>query len=636
MRSFPPNASLERLGLQARQTISNETSISVGITTSMQPISQPLRCILSCRFLPGKTVRPFGNSQLLRPASMTRGHLKRHRSAHFPKSKSKKSKTQTEEDRFEGTAEQVLHAEVKSFLARYRSKSTEADREDPTSGVAIQTLPDRWSEIDVRISEISSTGDGLGFSGDLNHAFIVPFTAPGDLVRAKVARVHRDLGFSEADFVSITEPSSQRDDGLVKCQYFRKCSGCQFQMLSYKDQLAHKKTVIEKAFRNFSGLAPDAIPIVGDVVGSPLQYGYRTKLTPHFNTPRKRKAPLVSAEDHAEGTQTTKESRTKGTELEVPPIGYQTKGSGYVLDVEDCPIGTNAVREGMRKERLRVAKELHTYPRGATLLLRESTQRLPFDVLGRKKTSDSPSGDEPAQSKPEYYEVKTCVTDSVQRVREYVDDHVFVQQAGVFFQNNNSILPLFTQFVREKVVGPGLSSPLTQLIDAYCGSGLFTVTLASIFTSSTGIDIQPYVVAGARHNAEMNGVKNATFITATASAIFDELPPTSDAARTAVIIDPPRKGCDAGFLRQLRRFGPRRIIYVSCNCHTQARDVGELVEGAGEGARYEIECLGGFDFFPQTSHVESVAVLHRVGLGEHRVYEEHSIDSEEQGAEGKS
>ena len=80
-----------------------------------------------------------------------------------------------------------------------------------------------------------------------------------------------------------------------------------------------------------------------------------------------------------------------------------------------------------------------------------------------------------------------------------------------------------------------------------------------------------------------------------------------------MVLDPPRKGCDADFLGQLLRFGPRRVVYVSCNVHTQARDVGVLVRGeGGDGARYALESLVGFDFFPQTGHVEGVAVLNRV------------------------
>ena len=80
-----------------------------------------------------------------------------------------------------------------------------------------------------------------------------------------------------------------------------------------------------------------------------------------------------------------------------------------------------------------------------------------------------------------------------------------------------------------------------------------------------------------------------------------------------MVIDPPRKGCDESFLSQLLKFGPRRVVYVSCNVHTQARDVGVLVQGLEDGGtRYKVESLRGFDFFPQTGHVEGVAVLSRV------------------------
>ena len=95
---------------------------------------------------------------------------------------------------------------------------------------------------------------------------------------------------------------------------------------------------------------------------------------------------------------------------------------------------------------------------------------------------------------------------------------------------------------------------------------------------------------------------------------------------TVVVIDPPRKGCDPDFLRQLLNYAPKRVVYVSCNVHTQARDVGFLVEGMiretpygirqGAKVRYEIESLRGFDFFPQTSHVEGVAFLDRATMAE--------------------
>ena len=107
------------------------------------------------------------------------------------------------------------------------------------------------------------------------------------------------------------------------------------------------------------------------------------------------------------------------------------------------------------------------------------------------------------------------------------------------------------------------------------------------------------------------------FIAADASSLFTSLDPaTFKPEETLVVLDPPRKGCDESFIRQLIKFGPQRICYVSCNVHTQARDVGWLVagfeqDGERSGGLYEIESLRGFDFFPQTGHVESIAFLRK-------------------------
>lgn len=98
--------------------------------------------------------------------------------------------------------------------------------------------------------------------------------------------------------------------------------------------------------------------------------------------------------------------------------------------------------------------------------------------------------------------------------------------------------------------------------------------------------------------------------------------------KTVVVIDPPRKGCDESFLNQLLKFAPRRVVYVSCNVHTQARDVGVLVMGK-DGVKYEIESLRGFDFFPQTGHVEGVAVLNRVDEAQSVAQPEKAPEAEE-------
>lgn len=535
----------------------------------------------------------------------------------------------------EGSNEEILLKDIRqllSFSAAVDSPNEKSSEErslpPPHSSYS---PPERFTEVEVKISVLSSTGDGLGLSSNSDHVYVVPFTVPGDTVTAKVVNHFARDHYTLTDFVKLVEPSPRRDNTLIKCPYFAKCSGCQFQMLPYEQQLAHKKTIIEKAYLNFSTLTPELIPAIDDTVASPLQYSYRTKLTPHFDGPPGSLSRKVR-----------RDNSVKRRFEEIPPIGFNLKNIRRTIDIEDCPIGTDAVRLGMKSERKRVIAELSQYSRGATILLRESTTRRPKPDSDHPKNESSKLSDEHIEASPEqtdaslngtahrtvnaqdagsrsirdnspsYIEEKSCITDQRATSTEYIDDFVFMNPAGAFFQNNNSILPRFTAYIRDHILPPEIEldpKPIKHLIDAYCGSGLFTVTLSSLFSSSMGIDIAGGSIAFAKENAKANNVSNASFMTADASALFKEVAFPAD--ETVVVIDPPRKGCDEAFLTQLLQFGPRRVVYVSCNVHTQARDVGVLVEGR-RGCRYEIESLRGFDFFPQTGHVEGVAILNRV------------------------
>jgi tRNA (uracil-5-)-methyltransferase len=504
-----------------------------------------------------------------------------------------------------GSNEEILLEDVNALL---KSLEIGSERNDEESADASKGLPERLSEIQVEIKQISSTGDGLGFElgSDSKQVYVVPFTAPGDVVTAKIFKHFDKEKYSMADFIKVNTPSQYRDESLVNCPYFATCSGCQFQMLPYEFQLAHKKSIVEKAYKNFSNLPPELIPAIGDTIGSPLQYGYRTKLTPHFDGP-----PDARRSDGRNGI--------KRNFTQVPPIGFMKKGTRQTIDIEDCPIGTGAVRKGNDRERKRVARELSKYHKGATLLLREHTERIP-----KTEYDASTETDEHAviEDRGDVVHKKTCVTDPNAKTTEYIDDFQFVNPAGAFFQNNNSILPPFTQYIREHILpqpSNDQAPKITHLIDAYSGSGLFTITLSSLFKSSLGIDISASSIASATNNATINNLPPSTakFIAADASALFANI--DTPASETVVMIDPPRKGCDESFLRQLVRYGPARVVYVSCNVHTQARDIGVLVGvmhgvdggmGVGEGC-YDIESLRGFDFFPQTGHVEGVAVLKR-------------------------
>ena len=531
----------------------------------------------------------------------------------------KRQRTKKQKSVQEGSSEEVLLADVRALfeaqslessrvaslaheLDSTTSEPAASDEAAPVQNRTIEEpLPEPFTEIDVKVVEISSTGDGLAVHPSSKQIYVVPFTAPGDTVRVKVVRHFRNDNYSTADFLSVLEPSPLRDDSRVNCKYFSKCSGCQFQMLDYATQLKHKKSIVEKAFKNFSQLPAELVPIIQDTIGSPLQYEYRTKLTPHFDGP----PGYVSKADKRNGA--------RKYFSEIPNIGFMQKGRRTTLDIEDCPIGTAAVRMGMKRERSRVAEELSKYKKGATILLRESTKRVSKEDL---EAVEAPQHSIKITT-PTYTDYKTCITDNNATSIEYIDNFVFTNNAGSFFQNNNSILPTFTQYIRDHILPPTRGSTkqseINYLIDAYSGSGLFTITLSSLFKASVGIDISKEGIISAGQNAALNKLSpsQAKFLEADAPELFKAIRYPND--ETVVVIDPPRKGCDESFLSQLLKFAPRRVVYVSCNVHTQARDVGTLVRGLEEGGtRYEIESLRGFDFFPQTGHVEGVAVLNRV------------------------
>lgn len=479
-------------------------------------------------------------------------------------------------------------------------------------------LPEKFTEIEVRVSELSSTGDGLALSEDANHVFVVPFTVPGDKALVKVVRHHPSLFFSMTDFVKVVEPGPQRNDAGIGCKYFSQCSGCQLQMLTYDDQLAHKKRIVEKAYANFSGLIPELVPSIGDTFASPMQYGYRTKLTPHFTTP-------------GGGGRGKKKKLPQDQPVEVPAIGYTYKNRRMEIDIEDCPLGTDIVRKGLRTERKRVAENIQQYKRGATLIMRDSTIRVPKDQAvadapaedftnpePNAKGQTSESGDIIRTARDNYIEEKHCITDHNAVSVEYVDDYIFTNKAGAFFQNNNSILSGFTEYIRQQALPPANDQdpkPIKYLLDAYSGSGLFTITLSPLFKSSLGVDVDAHSINSARDNARDNNLPNTGFAANDAATLFKDVPYPAD--QTLLVIDPPRKGCSEDFLRQLLAFGPRRVVYVSCNVHTQARDVAVMVQGDAERKiRYDIESIRGFDFFPQTGHVEGVAILNKVFIPE--------------------
>jgi tRNA/tmRNA/rRNA uracil-C5-methylase (TrmA/RlmC/RlmD family) len=427
-------------------------------------------------------------------------------------------------------------------------------------------------EIELEITTLTNLGVGLGRvplpaalepgagPPDLPAAtaagwvVMVPFALPGERIRARVFRNHKN--FSEADLVGVLAPSPLRI--APRCPLFGRCGGCQYQNLAYPEQLQWKRRQVAELLQHLAGIDFPVAP----VTASPREFGYRSKITPHFHG----------------GTRIPDTGRQ-------PPIGFLRQGSRFeIVDVPRCDLAMEDINRRLTEVRAEVQAKLgaSAYERGATLLLRAAGGAVTTDyeaVITEEVPLPAPAagGPDPAPL----------------RLRFLARD---------FFQNNPFLLPAFAGYVRDQAAAGGAR----LLIDAYCGSGLFALAAAPRFERVAGVEVSESSVAFARENAAANGIGNATFLAGAAAAIFAGLDfPAGD---TAVVIDPPRKGCDERFLDQLLAFGPRTVVYVSCDPATQMRDLRRFL-----AAGYALAAVQPFDLFPQTRHLECVISLRRAG-----------------------
>lgn len=308
--------------------------------------------------------------------------------------------------------------------------------------------------------------------------------------------------------------------------------------------------------------------MVNAPVGSDQVYGYRSKLTPHYDRPQKGEISHIGFR-----------------RVNFPSVYYDKDlaniDTNRVVDVEECPIAVKGINDKLPEVRALAraqAMEKHEYlpekglskkkPKGATILLRQVEEGV--------------------------------VTDQTAEVTETLMGLEFKFVAGEFFQVSPFVLPMMVQHVVERAREGGARF----LIDAYCGGGLFCISAARSFERCAGIEISPQAISNAAAAATRNGITNCLFLAGSASDIFASV--TFDARETVVIIDPPRKGCDGNFLSQLVNFGPGRLVYVSCDPSTQARDAAYLL-----GNGYTVKDVTPFDLFPQTRHIENVITFEK-------------------------
>ncbi len=265
--------------------------------------------------------------------------------------------------------------------------------------------PYEWHEVvELKIETLSNLGAGIAKPD--GWVVFVPFALPGERIRAKVWR--NEANCSHADLVEILEPSPDRIE--PHCRHFTTCGGCQYQHLPYEKQLEWKTRQVRELLLHMVGIEEEVNP----TIPSPKQWGYRSKITPHFQRPK-------PGEDF--------------------PIGFlEFNRRTRLVDVYNCPIAMDEINEALQPIRDDVKRRAAEYKKGATLLLRATENRVE--------------------------------TDHRAPVSEKVGDLKFNFLTGDFFQNNPFILDSFTGHAAEQAKGPNQK----YLLDAYCGSGLFGLT----------------------------------------------------------------------------------------------------------------------------------------------------------------
>jgi 23S rRNA (uracil1939-C5)-methyltransferase len=423
----------------------------------------------------------------------------------------------------------------------------------------------------------SSSHDGRGVARIDGKATFVHGALPGERVRLRVVRHHRN--FDEAEAEAVLEPSADRVEPA--CPRFGVCGGCSLQHVAPVAQIESKQQALLDALRHIGHLEPERVfaPIVGS---SP--WGYR------------RKARLG-----------VKYVGKKGKVL----VGFRERSSSFVTDTERCPvlhprvgealaalaalIGSLDIRErvpqvevAMGDERcILVFRVLAPPSAGDAERLRSFGAAHGFVVYLQEGGLDSirpldPPGVQLTYALPEFdVELEFRPGDFTQ----------------VNFEVNRSMVARAVELLRPQ--------PQERVLDLFCGLGNFTLPLARRAAEVVGVEGEAGLVARARANALRNGIGNARFYTANLYAALDAEPWLRERFEAA-LLDPPRTGA-VEVLPLLPRLGVERVVYVSCYPGTLARDAAELVQRHG----YRLVGAGAMDMFPHTAHVESIAVFQR-------------------------
>jgi 23S rRNA (uracil1939-C5)-methyltransferase len=387
-------------------------------------------------------------------------------------------------------------------------------------------------EVDVEIESIASGGEGVGRIA--GRVVFVPFTAPGDRVRARISAIGRR--HLRAEIVAVVAPSPARR--APRCRHFGECGGCDLQHVTAAAQREIKARIVRDALERIGGIAWDR----------PIEVR-------HAGDPGRRSRAELRIERRADGS---------------ARIGYLREHTHELCAIDECPVLVPELESAI-SDMLRGRIAIPTSATRAYLAAGDDGVALEF-----ADANDASLG--------------------AAEVRVRVAGFEHVHGARDFFQSNRALVDALV----EEAVGDARGD---LALDLYCGGGLFSLPLARRFARVVGVEAHAGSVERARGAARANAIENATFEHAdVARWLRDE----RDVRPDLVLLDPPRRGAGAEVIAAIAHLEPRAIRYVSCDPATLARDLGLLA-----CREYALSSVVALDMFPETAHVETVAVLTR-------------------------
>ena len=451
-----------------------------------------------------------------------------------------------------------------------------------------KTLPVQKNEyIDVLFEDL--THDGAGVAKVEGYPLFVPNGLPGEKAKIKVIKVNKGYGFGR--LMEITEASPYRVE--PECPIYKECGGCQLQHMSYEGQLKAKEKQVSDVLQRIGKLENVK---VHPVIGMENPWRYRNKA----------QVPIGEHEGGLIGGFYQQRSH-QIIDMKACII-QQEKNDEVVKEVKEiCNInGVRAYDEQKHKGELRHIMARYGLKSGEVMvvlvtrtneltgkkkIIEEIVKRIPgvksiVQNINSKKTNVI-FGDE------------TKVLWGEEVIYDSIGDIKFAISARSFYQVN----PEQTKVLYDKALEYADLTGEENVIDAYCGIGTISLFLAQKARKVYGVEIVPEAIEDAKKNAELNGISNVEFAVGEAETVIPEWYENGVVA-DVLVVDPPRKGCDDKLLQTIINMKPKKVVYVSCNPATLARDLRVLEDGG-----YQTVEVQPVDMFPQTMHVECVAQL---------------------------